>query len=324
MLQPKDNLSRNFVLSLLEKHLYRKPRQVLDRHSNVCVSAVNIHNTCSWSMTVQCVPPLPLADRKFSSKRGYMKPLNWNWRYHGLWFSYDNDIHDPQKSTNHDTTCLDSFMLQWLVSTGVTIVFFCSRTLKMNRSETLWLFGSASQPAFQPPQNTDNSGTESTHLVWSSSWVLKHPVHSPLLRSSHWISTQRKAKKLLITYISVAVTAKKRFFLLWWKTLTKLPFLLKWLKHMLKHLNVYVIAFLPCKTPQSPPQGSKLKQVEKYMTHLWKLQPRHTLLVWYGNYCCYPDVIKAYIWWTHFLQVLRNEWLTTGTFPPKIKPNTLE
>lgn len=48
--------------------------------------------------------------------------INWNWKYHGLSFRYDNDIHDPQTSTNHDTTCLDSFMLIWLVSTTVTMV----------------------------------------------------------------------------------------------------------------------------------------------------------------------------------------------------------
>lgn len=153
----------------------------------------------------------------------------------------------------------------------------------MNWSETLWLFGSASQRAFKPPQNTDNSGAEFTHLVWSSSWVLKHvhPFYSPLRQSFNWISTQRKAKKLLITYISVAVTAKKHFFLLWWKTLTKLPFLLKWLKHMLKHLNVYVIAFLPCKTPVSPSRV-KIKTSRKiYDTFVKTTAPSYiTGLIW--------------------------------------------
>lgn len=72
----------------------------------------------------------------------------------------------------------------------------------------------------------------------------------------------------------VAVTAKKHFFLLWWKTLVKLPLLLKWLQQMHKHLNAYVTTTLSCKTPQSLAQQSKTKTSRKiYTTRSWELRP---------------------------------------------------
>lgn len=79
----------------------------------------------------------------------------------------------------------------------------------------------------------------------------------------------------------VAVTAKKHFFLLWWKTLIKLPFLLKWLKHVLKHPSVYIITFIPCKTLQAPSRV-KIKTSRKiYNTFVRTTTPSSSIgLIW--------------------------------------------
>lgn len=147
-----------------------------------------------------------------------------------------------------------------------------------------------------------------------------------LLSYNHYVKLvlKEKPKNCYLTYISVAVTAKKHFFLLWWKTLIKLPLLLKWLKHVLEHLNLYVITFLPCKTPLSPAQGSKSKQVEKYTIRFVRTTtPSHIIgLIWKLLLLSRRHKNQTYNEYTSS-QVLRNEW-QTGTFPFQAKSKTLK
>lgn len=97
-------------------------------------------------------------------------------------------------------------------------------------------------------------------------WRQVRTLHSPTIKNRIYL---------------FAVTAKKLFFFTLMKDLIKLPVLLKWLKHALKHLNVYAITFLPCKTNKTVSRSGVKTSRKIYNTFVTTTTPSYIIsLIW--------------------------------------------